>query len=281
MRRREFLAVAAGAAVAAGRTNGGLRFGVMDGVLGAASRPDSLELARQAGLDGVQVTIGYTSVRGGLFLSDPELQAAFLEQARKQRVMIDATYLDVLHSKCLKDDAKAREAVVKGIDITRRLKARILMTVFFGKCSLVNPQELDYVTGIFKELAPEAEKAGVVLGFENLVKAEDNARAMDRVASRAFKIYYDVGNAANMIGEDPAKEIRFLGSERICQLHFKDRAYLGEGKVDFPAVLEALEAIGFRGWANLETAAPSGKPLEDLQRNLEYLQKIAVPRQKP
>lgn len=274
MRRREFLAVAAGAAVAA-RGSAGLRLGVMDGVVGAASRPDSVELAQQAGLAGVQVTIGHTSTRGGLFLSDPELQQAFLEQARKRRVALDSTYLDILHVRCLKEDPKAREAVVKGIEITRRLKAGILMTVFFGKCSVLNRQELDSVADVFKELAPEAEKAGVVLGFENLLNAEDNARAIDRVGSKAFKIYYDVGNATNLVGVDAAKEIRFLGRERICQLHFKDKGYLGEGKVDFAAVLAALEAIGFRGWANLETEAPSGKAMADLQRNVEYLRKLS------
>lgn len=145
------------------------------------------------------------------------------------------------------------------------------MTVFFGKCSVLNRQELDTVAGAFRELAPEAERAGVILGFENLLNAEDNARAMDRVGSKVFKIYYDVGNATNMVGVDAAKEIRWLGAERICQLHFKDKGYLGEGKVNFPGVLGALREIGFRGFANLETGAPSGSMAGDLQRNVAYL----------
>ena len=115
------------------------------------------------------------------------------------------------------------------------------MTIsFFGKCSVENRKELDYVADVFKELAPEAEKAGVMLGFENLLNAEDNARAMDRVASKAFKIYYDVGNSTNMVGVDAPKEIRWLGKDRICQFHFKDKGYLGEGKVNYAEVLKAL-----------------------------------------
>ena len=84
------------------------------------------------------------------------------------------------------------------------------MTVFFGKCSVLNRQELDYVAGVFKELAPEAEKAGVIIGFENLLNAEDNARAMDRVASKAFRIYYDVGNSTNRVGVD-AQDLLMVG----------------------------------------------------------------------
>ena len=94
---------------------------------------------------------------------------------------------------------------------------------------------------------------------------------MDRVASRAFKIYYDAGNATNMVGADAAKEIRWLGRDRICQFHLKDKGYLGEGKVNFPAVLEAIAGIGFEGYANLETGAPSSDWESDLKRNFDYL----------
>jgi len=93
----------------------------------------------------------------------------------------------------------------------------------------------------------------------------------DRVASPAFKIYYDVGNSTNTVGVDAANEIRTLGRERICQFHFKDKAYLGEGKVNFREILKAVEEIGFQGYANLETGSPSGNVEADLRRNLNYL----------
>jgi sugar phosphate isomerase/epimerase len=91
------------------------------------------------------------------------------------------------------------------------------------------------------------------------------------VGSRAFQIYYDVGNATNLVGVDAPSEIRRLGRDRICQFHFKDQGYLGEGKVDFAAVLKACSDIGFSGYANLETSSPSGSMDNDLKRNLAYL----------
>jgi sugar phosphate isomerase/epimerase len=127
------------------------------------------------------------------------------------------------------------------------------------------------VCGAFKELAPEAEKAGVILGFENLLKAADNLRALERVNSKAFQIYYDVGNATNMVGVDAPAEIRTMGKAAICQLHFKDKGHLGEGKVNYPAVFEALADINYSGYAILETSTPSGSMEKDLRRNVEYL----------
>ncbi|MEK7754467.1 MAG: sugar phosphate isomerase/epimerase family protein [Acidobacteriota bacterium] len=268
--RREFVAGSLAAPLAAARPKG-LKIGVMDGVVRQSGKPQALAQAKRFGFEGLQVTLGRATPDGKLPLEDAALQAGYLAEAAKQRVVIDATYIDILHVNCLKDDKLAPQWVLKGIDVTKKLKAGILMTVFFGKCALDGRREIDYVADVFKDLAKEAEKAGVILGFENLLTAEDSARAMDRVASRAFKIYYDAGNATNMVGVDAAKEIRWLGRDRICQFHFKDKGYLGEGKVNFPAVLEAIAGIGFEGYANLETGAPSGDWESDLKRNFDYL----------
>lgn len=261
-------------AVLPARKPAGLKIGVMDGVLRQSMKPEAVALARGYGLEGLQVTLGRSPDGARLPLADPGLQAQYLAESKKHGLPLDATYLDILHVNCLKNDPLARQWVLQGIEITRSLRAGILMTVFFGKCSVLNRQELDYVADVFRELAPEAEKAGIVIGFENLLPAEDNARALDRVASKAFKVYYDVGNSTNMGGFDVAREIRWLGKERICQFHFKDKGYLGEGKVDFPSILEAIGEIGFEGYANLETSSPSGSVEGDLRRNLAYLRRL-------
>ena len=275
--RRAFLAGAAASRALPAAVPAGLKIGVMDGVLHRSSVPEAVALAKSFGLEGLQVTLGRKPGGDGLLLEDPALQARFLAESEKHKLPLDATYLDILHVDCLKNEPRARQWISRGIDITRKLKAGILMTVFFGKCSLVSRSEIDFVADVFKELAPEAEKAGVILGFENLLTAEDNARAMDRVGSSAFKIYYDVGNSTNTVKQDAAKEIRWLGRDRICQLHFKDKGYLGEGNVNFPAVLQALAEIGFRGYANLETNSPSGSMEQDLRRNVAYLRRLLKP----
>lgn len=262
--------VAAGAAALPVRPTG-LKIGVMDGPLRLSGKPAAVGLAKSLGFEGLQVTIGRPAGGGPLPLEEPALQQAYLAESKKYGLAIDATYLDVLHVNCLKNDALARQWVLEGIGITGALNARVLMAVFFGKCALENRAEIDFTADAFRELAPEAEKAGVVIGFENLLSAGENARVMDRVGSAAFQVYYDVGNAINLGGFDPAEEIRSLGRHRICQFHFKDKGYLGEGKVAYPAVLKAIEDIRFEGYANLETSAPSGKPEADLRRNLEYL----------
>lgn len=270
--RRTLLSCAAALPLVSAKTPG-LRFGVMDGVLKKTSDPDACAIARRIGLEGVQVTLGRPK-DGRLALKDPELQARWVAASKAAGIRLDATYIDVLHDECLKDNAQARDRVRKGIEITRKLNAPILMTVFFGECAIQNRAEADAVAGAFRELAPEAEAAGVILGFENMLDAEDNLRVYDRVASRAFKIYYDVGNSTTR-GYDVPNEIRQLGRDRICQFHFKDgRSYLGQGKVSYPPILDAIREIGFSGFANLETSSPSGDPEADTRKNLSYLKTL-------
>jgi sugar phosphate isomerase/epimerase len=176
----------------------------------------------------------------------------------------------------LKNDKLGQKWVADSIPITKKLNARVILLPFFGKGALTTREEMDYVGDALKEIAPQAEKAGVILGLEDTISAEDNVRIMERAKSPAVLTYYDVGNSTHG-GFDVVKEIRWLGKERICQFHLKDNPnYLGEGKIDFPAVMKAIDDIGFRGYANLETDTPSNSIEADMTRNLQYVRRFLV-----
>ena len=271
--RRTFLGTAAVAANARGAVAPKLKIGAMDGVFHLSGKPESVALAKQIGLEAVQVTIG-TSVDGKtLPLEDQALQKAWVAASIKHGIPLDSTYLDMLHRDCLKNDDNAPMWIRKGIAITKNLNAPVLMLVFFGKCQVLERPELERVIDLSRELAPEAERAGVILGFENTSSGADNRYAVDKVNSKAFKMWYDVGNST-FNGYEVAKEIRDLGRDRICMFHFKDKGYLGEGKVNMPEILRAIDSMGFEGYANLETNSPSGDVEADTKRNLDYLRKL-------
>lgn len=270
--RRGFAAAALGLGAAASALGKGpIQFGVMDSSLRLPGDPKALELAKKIGFEGIQVTLGQPGADGKLKLSSPELQKALLAESKRLDVALNGTYLDVLHKDCLKNNRKAIDWMHQGIEATKALKARILMPVFFGGCAISGAAEIDAVVAALKETAPAAEKAGVVIGIENTISAEDNLKIQDRVGSRAVQIYYDAGNATNIGKFDPVKEIRLLG-KRICQYHIKDQGYFGEGKVHLPSIMRAIRETGFRGWVNLETNTITTVE-DDMKRNLEYAQK--------
>jgi sugar phosphate isomerase/epimerase len=151
---------------------------------------------------------------------------------------------------------------------------QVILLPFFGAGALKTPAEMDYVADVLKELGPQAQKAGVILGLENTISARDNVRIMERSQSPAVKTYYDVGNSIKQ-GFDIIEEIRWLGNDRICEVHLKDNPhYLGEGPINFPAVIKAMADIGFDKWAVLETESPSKDVQADLTRNLGYVREL-------
>jgi sugar phosphate isomerase/epimerase len=278
--RRDFLRstaalLAAGSGELAARSRG-LKVGVTDWNLRLTGKLEAVALASQLGFEGVQVSLGRKPVDGKLPLDSTVIQQQFLAASKSHKIPLDGTCLDILHVNYLKNDKLGQKWVADSIPITKKLNARVILLPFFGKGALTTREEMDYVGDALKEIAPQAEKAGVILGLEDTISAEDNVRIMERTKSPAVLTYYDVGNSTHG-GFDVVKEIRWLGKERICQFHLKDNPnYLGEGKIDFPAVMKAIDDIGFRGYANLETDAPSNSIEADMTRNLHYVRRFLV-----
>jgi L-ribulose-5-phosphate 3-epimerase len=251
-----------------------LKIGVTDWNLRQSGNVQAVALAKRLGFDGVEVSLGRKPVSGKLPLDNPNVQAQYVAAAQKHNIHLAGTCLDILHVNYLKSDKLGRKWVADSIPITRKLNAYVILLPFFGKGALETHQEMDYVGDILKEIAPEAEKAGVLLGLEDTISAEDNVRIMDRSKSKAVLVYYDVGNSTRN-GFDVIKEIRWLGADRICQFHLKDNPhYLGEGTIDFTGVLRAISDLNFRGFANLETSAPSKSIENDMRRNLSYIRRL-------
>jgi sugar phosphate isomerase/epimerase len=59
--------------------------------------------------------------------------------------------------------------------------------------------------------------------------------------------------------------------KRICEFHAKDGQFmLGQGRIDFKAVRAAMDDIEYRGWIQIEAAAPHGL-IPDYKAHLAYL----------
>ena len=273
--RRRFLAgagaLAAAPLLSAKPAKSHLKIGVTDWNLNLSGKLEAVALAASLGFEGVQISLGRRPGADQLPLASEEIQQQYLAELKKHSIAAAGTCLDILHVNYLKNDKLGQKWVADSIPITRQLNAKVVLLPFFGKGGLTTHAEMDYVGDFLHEIAPQAHKNGVVLGLENMISAEDNVRILDRAASPAVKVYYDVGNSTHA-GFDVLKEIPWLGAARICQFHLKDNPhYLGEGQIDFPAVMRAIMALGFSGFANLETDSPSKSIPDDMRRNLAYI----------
>ena len=279
--RREFLATtAAGVAATLGsasmawarRANAKFKVGITDWNLDLEGDPRAVALAKELGFDGVQISL---SNRNGKDWVGDDVLDQFVAESKRLQFPLASVCLNILHRNYLKSDPLGPRRVADAIPMAKRVGVQVILLPFFGPGALKTPAELDFVGDALKELGPEAQKAGIILGLEDTISAKDNVRIMERSKSPAVLTYYDVGNSTQN-GFNVVDEIRWLGKDRICEMHLKDNPhYLGEGKINFPAVVDAMTAIGFDKWAELETDAP--KELKgDLRRNLAFIRGLAT-----
>lgn len=250
------------------------KVGVTDWNLRLGAKTEAVALARQLGFDGVQLSFGRRLVDDKLPVDNPEILAQYKKLSAEHKIPLDGTCVDRLHENGIKSDPLAVRWVRDSIRMTKALGVEVLLIPMFGKWAILSPAERDYVGDALRDLGPEAEKSGVILGLEDTISAEDNVRIMERSRSKAVLVYYDVGNSTRN-GFDVVKEIRWLGKSRICQIHLKDNpGYMGEGKINFTEVVKAIADIGFTGYANLETDTRQDSTVEaDMRRNLAFIRR--------
>lgn len=250
------------------------KIGACDWSIGKMADPAAFEVAKQIGLDGVQVSLG--TVANDMQLRQPDVQARYRDAAKRAGLEVASLAIGEMNNVPYKSDARTIAWVDDCIDVCRALGVRVVLLAFFGNGDLRDDSAgVNEVVKRLKAVAPKAEKAGVVLGVESWLNAEQHLDILNRVGSKAVQVYYDVCNS-NDRGYDIYREIRQLGRERICEFHFKENgALLGQGKVDFKKVRAALDDIGYRGWIQIEGAVPAGKPmLESYQANCQFVRGV-------
>ncbi len=284
--RRQWLrrSVQAAAFAAAGSACGHLlaadgsrwfKIGACDWSLGKRCDPRAFDVAKTIGLDGVQVEFCTLQKRN---LRDADAGQEYRRAAARTGVALASLALGVLSDVPLKSDPRAVLWLAEGIDACTALGVNVVMPAFFrrGEIDMQRTGEIDRVVRALRQVAPKAEKQGVVVGLENTLSAADNLRLLDRVGSPAVKVCYDVGTATDR-ERDVLKEIRALG-KRICEFHFKDAGYmLGQGRIDFKAVRQALDDIQYSGWIQIEAAVPH-ELIADYTADRKYLQRLFPPR---
>lgn len=246
----------------------------MQGILRRSGR-ELVEAAAALGFEGVEVDAG----RGA---EDPLLTPAGAGEVRRAAdaagIAVPSMCLGVLNGYGFKNaepEVRARTAALirSAIGAAGVLGARVILVPFFGNSELFTAEDRARVAQGLAEVAPAAERAGVVLALENTLSAEANSALLEAIGSSAVKVYFDVSNAM-WWGHDSPSEIRRLGAA-MAQVHFKDgkgghsNAMLGQGHVDYPAVVQALRDVGYAGWIVLESAAPHD-PIADARTNLAF-----------
>jgi len=139
-----------------------------------------------------------------------------------------------------------------------------------------------------RKLLPYAEETGVKIAIENvwnnfLISPLEAARYLDEINSPMVGWYFDVGNIIRYGW--PEHWISAL-NRRILKLDIKEysrekqrnegvwkgfEVELTEGDCNWPVVNQALEKIGYSGWASAEVPGGDRKRIEQISRLMDKI----------
>jgi L-ribulose-5-phosphate 3-epimerase len=250
------------------------KIGACDWSLQRRHELSALEVAKEIGLDGVQVSFGEPGIPYDL--RKAEVRRRYQEAASRLQVEVASLAMGVLNEKPYASDPESEKWVSDCIEVMAQMKQKIVLVAFFGKGDIKNkPNEQKAVIQRLKKAAPLAEKAGVILAIESWMNSEEHLRILDAVASPAVQVYYDVCNMT-VQGYDIFRDMRRLGREHICEIHIKENGFLlGQGTINLKKVKETLDDLGWNGWLIIEGAMLKGKTVVDCYRqNLSYLRTL-------
>ena len=152
-----------------------------------------------------------------------------------------------------------------------------------------------------RELAEAADSMNAHFAVETGPETAENLKKfLDSLCSKGVAVNLDPANLVMVTGDDPVKAVYTL-KDYIVHTHAKDgiklddrdpeviyglkpgdalvtspafkEVALGEGSVDFPAYLAALDDIGFKGFLTIEREV-GGDPAGDIGRAVQFLKNI-------
>ena len=253
-----------------------IRVGMTDWNLGKRGDVTKIALARQIGLDGIQVSLTFPT-DGSPHLRDPKTQAEFKRAALENGIQICSLAIGSPGKSRLPLHTNPAAAIllVEAVEVARNIGTNNILLPILGDSHIhmENQQEVDTFVAMMKEVARYAEKAGVVVALEDWISAEDNVRLLDAIGSEFVGVYYDARNIKSRL-HDPYGEPKRLG-KRIHQIHVKNGPKLMRDAdiLDWPRLAQEYYEIGYRGWYVLETDSPSKDLIADSRANLEYVRK--------
>jgi len=273
----------------ASRRKGGPRYDMKKSInLWAFPFPDKwslkecLELARDAGFDGVELNL---ALEGEFSAQSPDAEIVEIRRlAERIGIAVSGvcSFLFWPYPLTHNDPERRRKSMdlaLKMINAARLLGTENLLVVpgavYAGWVEDFDPVPNDVCEQRAREairaLIPVAEKAGVLLNLENifvngfLFGPQEMAAFVDSFQSPVVNVHFDTGNI--MQYQFPEHWIPILG-KRIKNIHFKEwdkRMHefnlntfrpLLDGTTNWPAVMEALSRIGYRGYLTFEYFHP-------------------------
>lgn len=228
------------------------------------------KVAELGGYDSVMVSIGQRTREGNLLLDNVDLQNQYRDGVNRTGIIIPGVCLDDfdLQKPYESDESlkRAQESIVDGIKVAHAMKdlgVTSLRIPLFAPDNMLTATRLDKAAGMLHDIAPEAERAGIVLGLEETLPTRAKIDFIEKVGSDNVLIDLDSGNEYKE-GREPAVVAAHLARAGVINVvdlkHNSTRKdatgksvvrpqYLNDtSRYSVKDVVQSLAENGYRSW---------------------------------
>jgi sugar phosphate isomerase/epimerase len=266
MNRRSFLAKSTAAALVAGTAPAWAqpaaaeqryKIGVCDWMILKRQRLGALPLAREIGVDGVEIDMGSLGDRPTFDnkLADETVRREFIDKAKELKLEFCSVAMSGFYAQSFAERPTAIRMVEDCIRTMQQLKVGVAFLPLGVRGDLVQHPELrPAIVERLQAAGKLAEEAKLVIGIETALDAAGEAKLLEEIGSPGVKIFFNFANPLQA-GRNLLTELETLGAERICQIHCTDEdgVWLEHNtRLDMPKVKAKLDAMGWQGWLVLE-----------------------------
>ena len=158
------------------------------------------------------------------------------------------------------------------LDFAAAIGARIVNT---GSGHTETAEEEERFFQVMPDVIKHAERSGIVIAFEThgglTGSGPDSRRTLERPGSPFCKVNYDTANVIYYRGLRPEQDIHDI-ADQVVHVHFKDKVGgkgeltfppLGEGDIDFAAVVSVLQGTGYMGPYSVELEVEGERTAEE------------------
>ena len=262
--------------------------------------PEAMDIAQKLGVQGLQVY----ATKGDMAPENlvGQKRRDFLQMVKDHGLVISALCGDLGHGfdkPDLNPGLIERSKLI--LDMARELETDIVTTHIGVVPDDKNDPRYQIMLDACGELAAYADQLGAHFAIETGPETAVVLREfLDNLHSTGVAVNMDPANFAMVTKDDPVQAVYTL-QKSIVHTHAKDGVNLkpcnpediysemdhgawdsepafkelplGQGAVDFPAYLKALEEIGFKGFLTIEREV-GGNPAADIKLAADYLRQI-------
>jgi sugar phosphate isomerase/epimerase len=258
------------------------KIGVCDWMILKRQKLGAIKLAKEIGVDGVELDMGSLGQRDTFenALAEPGFRKQFQNQASEQGIEICSIAMSGFYAQSFAERPTYQQMLADCIATMTQMGVKVAFLPLGVQGDLnLYPELRPAVVDRLKEVGQMASDANVVVGIETALNAAGEAKLLDEISSPAIRSYFNFANALQN-SRDLQDELRTLGKDRICQIHCTDEdgVWLENNKrLDMPAVKQTLDEMGWRGWLVMERSRDA-KNAHDVRgnygSNARYLKSI-------